>query len=577
MHQIFRMPATALVIAVVFSLAGALVAPAGGPSSAGSSNAATAKAERFIVLYAKGASLSAARAAIKAAGGRILRENTRVGLATVTSTNRGFIAAVRTKQALRGAATDRSIGSAPKAGHGKDNEIERLDAERRAFSGQPTLGPIKKSGPEPLSWLQWDMSMIHATSAGSYAVQRGDEGVLVGIIDTGIDGSHPDIAPNFDAALSRNFTVDIPLVDGPCEEEPDGSCNDPADVDENGHGTHVAGTVAAPINGFGMSGVAPHVTLVNLRAGQDSGYFFLQPSVDALTYAADNGVDVVNMSYYIDPWLYNCAANPADSPAARAEQVLIIEATNRALDYAWGHGVTLIGAAGNSATDLGHPTFDDSSPDYPPGAAYPRDVDNSCLDMPTEGNHVLSVTAIGPSTAKADYSNYGIEQATVAAPGGYFRDFVGTKRFGRPENLILGPYPESVALGFGEINNGGGVPNNPFVIRDCTTGPGHECAYYQLIQGTSMASPHAVGVAALIVSEFGTVDPVHGGLTMSPADVEARLTSTATDHACPEPRLVDYTLVGRPASWNAYCEGDAAFNGFYGHGIVDARNAVTAP
>ena len=92
-----------------------------------------------------------------------------------------------------------------------------------------------------------------------------------------------------------------------------------------------------------------------------------------------------------------------------------------------------------------------------------------------------------------------------------------------------------------------------------------------------MASPHAVGVAALIISEFGTTDPVHGGLMMSPAEVEARLTGTATEHACPEPRLVDYTLVGRPASWNAYCEGDLEFNGFYGHGIVNAEDAVTAP
>jgi subtilisin family serine protease len=105
--------------------------------------------------------------------------------------------------------------------------------------------------------------------------------VLVGVLDTGVDGTHPDIAPNFDAALSRNFTVDVPLVDGPCDAEPDPSCNDAANVDENGHGTHVAGEIGAPINGFGMAGVAPNVTLVNLRAGQDSGYFFLQPSVDA--------------------------------------------------------------------------------------------------------------------------------------------------------------------------------------------------------------------------------------------------------------------------------------------------------
>ena len=84
-----------------------------------------------------------------------------------------------------------------------------------------------------------------------------------------------------------------------------------ADVDEGGHGTHVAGTVGAALNGFGIAGVAPKVDLVNIRAGQDSGYFFLQPTVNALTYAGDHGIDVVNMSFYIDPWLYNCADNPA--------------------------------------------------------------------------------------------------------------------------------------------------------------------------------------------------------------------------------------------------------------------------
>ncbi|MDQ3870427.1 MAG: S8 family serine peptidase, partial [Chloroflexota bacterium] len=185
-------------------------------------------------------------------------------------------------------------------------------------------------------------------------------------MDTGIDASHPDIAPNLNVQLSRNFTVDIPLIDGPCEEEPDGLCEDPPTVDEDGHGTHVAGIVAAPINGLGVSGVAPNVTLVNIRAGQDSGFFFLQPTLDAWTYAADVGIDVVNMSFYTDPWLYNCLNNPADSPAAQAEQALIIEASNRALDYAWSRGVTLIAAAGNSATDLGRPTFDDTSPDFPP-------------------------------------------------------------------------------------------------------------------------------------------------------------------------------------------------------------------
>jgi lantibiotic leader peptide-processing serine protease len=109
------------------------------------------------------------------------------------------------------------------------------------------------------------------------------------------------------------------------------------------------------------------------------------------------------------------------------------------------------------------------------------------------------------------------------------------------------------------------------VVRDCANGV---CAYYQLIQGTSMASPHAAGVAALIVSRYGAPDTLHGGLTMAPASVESVLADTASKHACPEPRLVDYTIVGRPASWNAFCGGGVGFNDFYGHGIVNALKAV---
>ena len=112
-----------------------------------------------------------------------------------------------------------------------------------------------------------------------------------------------DIAPNFDSALSRNFTTDMPDIDGACEYA---GCVDPADDDDNGHGTHVAGTIGAALNGVGISGIAPDVDLVNIRGGQDSGYFFLGPVVNALTYAGDNGLDVVNMSFYVDPWLYNC-------------------------------------------------------------------------------------------------------------------------------------------------------------------------------------------------------------------------------------------------------------------------------
>jgi subtilisin family serine protease len=533
--------------------------------------AAGEAATTYVVVYDAEASPEAARRAVRAAGGRIVKENRRVGVATVVSSNPSFQKAAAAAPALAGAARNAPIGRATSLGR------PTLSAEELQALGEATAdASAAAAGAEPLAHLQWGMRMIHATPEGSYAVQPGDPRVLVGILDTGVDATHPDIAPNFSFRLSRNFTTDIPLVDGPCEEEADQSCEDTPFVDENSHGTHVASIVASPINGLGVAGVAPNVTLVNLRAGQDSGFFFLQATVDALTYAGDHGIDVVNMSYFIDPWLYNCTNNPADTPAQQAEQRAIIEATQRALDYAHARGVTLIAAAGNADTDLGDPIkFDGQSPNFPPGTDHDRTVDNSCLDLPTEGNNVMSISAVGPTKRKADYSNYGIEQITVAAPGGFFRDDPWSLSMTPAErnaagipNLILAAYPENVAREFEELEPDG-TPNTPFVVRDCS---GSTCAYYQYIQGTSMASPHAAGVAALIVSEHGS--GFFGQRSLDPATTQRILEETATDTPCPEPRLHSYADKGRGPSFDALCVGTPEFNGFYGHGIVDALAAV---
>jgi subtilisin family serine protease len=552
------------------------------PSRTGRDAGSSTTKATYLVVYADGASAREARSAITRLGGTIVREDRALGYAKVTTTSASFLQGVRKSGALAAAARNRIIATLTPGQRPKDYDVERTAEARPGSLGEAGVADASTaSAGEPLAadW-QWDMRMIHATADESYAVERGKKGVLVGIMDTGIDAYHPDIEPNFDFNLSRNFTVDDPIIDGSCKSDPDKSCVDPATVDENSYGTHVAGTVASPINGLGMAGVAPNVTLVNIRAGQDSGFFFLEPVVNAMEYAANNGIDVVNMSFYTDPWLYNCPTDhpatdpatgePIDSPDAQLEQQAIIDLTQRAVDYGRANGVTFIAAAGNSATNLGNPTFDPTSPDYPPGTEYDRVVTNFCLDVPTETEGVLSISALGPSQAKADYSNYGREQINVSAPGGYFRDFFGTPQYRQPANEILGPYPEAIAREFHEID-GSGRPRTPFVLRDCENGV---CAYYQLIQGTSMASPHAVGVAALIVSKYGTPDNDHPGLTLAPDTVKSILESTATKHACPSPRLVDYTIVGRPASWNAYCGGGTGFNDFYGHGIVNALAAV---
>jgi subtilisin family serine protease len=532
--------------------------------------------DEYVVAFQ--GSVADATGAVGDAGGNVVAVNPAIGVVLVSSSDPEFAGKVRAHGVVTGVAHNHAIGTVtPDMPH-------RFAEERPEFAGPPiahrqstearslaaAAAGLKRE--EPLNDLQWDMQMIGANANGAHRRATGRT-VMVGVIDTGVDASHPDIAPNFDRRRSRNFTMDIPAIDGPCEYQ---GCVDPPDVDDGGHGTHVAGTIAAKKNNFGIAGVAPRAKIVNVRAGQDSGYFFLYETVAALTYAADIGLDVVNMSFYTDPWLFNCDSaddylSGAVTPDQIAEQALTRQLITAALEYAHGHGVTLVAAAGNEHVDLGLPyRTDGGSPDYPAGTASGRTVTSDCLDLPSEGPHVIQVSAVGPSTTKANYSNYGYPNIEVAAPGGFFRDFIGTPQFATPGNMVLSTYPMSVAIREG-LADADGNPTSDASVKACNR-QGKRCAFYTRLQGTSMAAPHVTGVVALIIEKHG--EYVKGGKSLDPDTVRQILLSTATDHPCPAGGIEDYTDEGFAPSFNAVCDGTTADNGLYGEGIVDALAAV---
>ena len=308
--------------------------------------------------------------------------------------------------------------------------------------------------------------------------------------------------------------------------------NDPsAWNDDNGHGTHTAGTIAAASNGIGIVGVAPNVKIAAIKAGDAAGFFFPEAVVCAFMWAGDHHVKVTNNSYFADPWLFNCKND--------AEQRAIFSAEQRAIKYAQSKGVVVVAAEGNQADDLAHPTQDATSPDDTTPVV--RDITNACAVIPVEVPGVIGVTADGNLSFKSFYSSYGMGSVQVIAPGG---DSILQRTAAAPNGRVLSTWPA-------------GFPcTRPVVDPSGAT--------YCYLQGTSMASPHVAGVAALIASQHPT---------WSTGAITGKITSTADPMACPDTAM----YAPFPATDNGapqVCTGGTGYNSFNGHGQVNAWTAV---
>jgi lantibiotic leader peptide-processing serine protease len=308
---------------------------------------------------------------------------------------------------------------------------------------------------------QWNMHAIRADRAWA-AGRLGSPTVRVAILDSGIDYLHPELAGLVDLARSASF---VPYEDALVDATFPGRA---AVTDLHGHGTHVASTVAT--NAQRIAGVTSRTTLMAVKVLDRTNTGATSGIHRGLLYAVDHGADVVNVSINGD----------FPRSVSRGRQRM----RYRLFAYAYRRGALVVVGAGNGAVDMDHA----------------GDLLVEYCDLP----NVICVSATGPTTgglfgpwpdpdAFAPYSNYGRSAIGVAAPGG---NPAGGQVLGACSQTSLLP-------GF----------------APCALAP--RLANFT---GTSMATPHVSGLAALLVAEMGRGRP---------AQVRARILQSAADLGAP--------------------------------------------
>lgn len=351
--------------------------------------------------------------AVAAAGGSVIAAYADLGVVVAQSSNTNFAASVRGDKAVLSAGatrtaavaeTDPTYGvgtTAPGPGKpvkpgtpGKPGGPGHPGGPRAATSPEQRLEEVTTVVADPLEAQQWDLTAIGADRA--HQITDGSRDVLVAVLDSGIEGDHPDLQPNIDVAASASCLTGTP--------DRAYAAWQPTTSD---HGTHVAGTIAAARNGVGIVGVAPGVTMSAVKVVSDDGFIYPEAAICGFMQAAATGADITNNSYYVDPWQFWCGSD--------VDQEAVLTAVDRAVQFTQEKGIVNVAAAGNSSIDLANKTVDTDSPNDTTPTTRP--IDSRCLDIPTELDGVVTVSSTTSAGAKSGFSNYGQGVIDVAAPG----------------------------------------------------------------------------------------------------------------------------------------------------------------
>ena len=494
-----RVQVSGLAVAAALGLAVATAAPAtAGPVAAPGQRPAprtdVAAVAGPLMNYAvnataanRGQTLKVERA-VRAAGGSVVASYAEIGVVIAQSDGASFARALRQDGAVASVGATRTAAVAA-----TDLTYRASDPLAKGESGKtPDRKPAAPSVETPTTVVadpregeQWDMQQIGAPAA--HAVEDGSRDVLVAVLDSGIQGDHPDLQPNIDTAASAG------CLSGSPDRSP--AAWQPTTSD---HGTHVAGTIAAARNGVGIVGVAPGVRMSAVKVVNDDGFIYPEAAICGFMFAAATGADITNNSYDIDPWEFWCDDD--------ADQAAVKEAVDRAVQYTNDRGIVNVAAAGNARRDLANKAADTDTGSPNDTTPVTRRLNAGCEDIPAELDGVVTVSSTDRLGNKSSFSNYGLGVIDIAAPG----------------SSILST-----------VLKGG----------------------YGTKSGTSMASPHVAGVAALLKSAH----PELSGTAL----VE-RLYAQADDKAC----------APVPTAPTQVCQGPAGDNGVFGEGLVDALEAV---